>query len=110
MKTIADLCKPKNTVFDASQRDTVHDILDLKNKKIDPANFFDETYFTAGMKSLIKNSFERLSGKGSESVFRLSQSMGGGKTHSMIALGLLAEHADVRATVFPEAKFGAKSG
>jgi hypothetical protein len=105
MKTISDLCKPKSTVFDASQRDTVHDILDLKNKKIDPAKFFDETYFTAGMKSLIKNSFERLSGKGSQSVFRLSQSMGGGKTHSMIALGLLAEHVNIRASVFSEAKF-----
>jgi hypothetical protein len=104
MKTISDLCQPKPTVFDASQRDTVHDILDLKNKQIDPATFFDETYFTAGMRSLIKNSFERLSGTGSESVFRLSQSMGGGKTHSMIALGLLAEHPDVRTQVFPEAK------
>ncbi|MDA7889828.1 DUF499 domain-containing protein [Akkermansiaceae bacterium] len=104
MKSIANLCTPKSTVFDASQRDTVHDILDLKNKNIDPAKFFDETYFTAGMKSLIKNSFERLSGQGSESVFRLSQSMGGGKTHSMIALGLLAEHAAVRKSVFPEAK------
>jgi len=105
MKTIANLCTPKATVFDAAQRDTVHDILDLKNREIDPEAFFGETYFTAGMKSLIKHSFERLSGKGSESVFRLSQSMGGGKTHSMIALGLLAEHVDVRGKVFPEAKF-----
>jgi hypothetical protein len=104
MKTISQLCKPKQTVFDASQRDTVHDILDLKNRQIDPDTFFEETYFTLGMKSLIKNSFERLSGTGSESVFRLSQSMGGGKTHSMIALGLLAEHPSVRAKVFPEAK------
>jgi hypothetical protein len=108
MKSISDLCKPKSNVFDASQRDTVHDILDLKNKQIDPAAFFDETYFTAGMRSLIKNSFERLSGTGSESVFRLSQSMGGGKTHSMIALGLLAEHPDVRANVYSDAKFEGK--
>jgi hypothetical protein len=105
MKTIFDLCKPKLSVFDAAQRDTVHDILDLKNKQIKPSEFFEETYFTAGMKSLIKNSFERLSGIGTESVFRLSQSMGGGKTHSMIALGLLAEHADVREKVFFEATF-----
>ena len=34
MKTISDLCKPKLSVFDAAQRDTVHDILDLKNKQI----------------------------------------------------------------------------
>jgi predicted AAA+ superfamily ATPase len=109
MKTIAALCNPKATVFDASQRDTVHDILDLKNKTINPELFFDETYFTGGMKSLIKNAFERLSGKGSESVFRLSQSMGGGKTHSMIALGLLAELPELRKRIFPDAAFDGES-
>jgi hypothetical protein len=102
MKTISELCTPKAAIFNAAQRDTVHDILDLKNKEIDPNKFFDETYFTAGMESLIKSSFNRLKGAGSEAVFRLSQSMGGGKTHSMIALGLLAEHEDIRATVFPK--------
>jgi hypothetical protein len=105
MKSITQLCIPKPNVFDAGQRDTVHDILALKNKEIAPLTFFEETYFTAGMRMLIKSSFDRLSGTGTESVFRLSQSMGGGKTHSMIALGLLAEHADVRKTVFPEEKF-----
>lgn len=109
MKTLKALCNPKATVFDASQRDTVHDILDLKNKTINPEVFFDETYFTGGMKSLIKNAFERLSGKGSESVFRLSQSMGGGKTHSMIALGLLAELPELRKRIFPDANFDGES-
>ena len=36
MKTLVDLCKPRQIVFDAAHRDTVHDILDLKNKKIKP--------------------------------------------------------------------------
>jgi hypothetical protein len=102
MKTVVALCKPRQIVFDAAQRDTVHDILDFKNKNIKPEDFFEETYFTSGMKSLIKNSFDRLSGKGEESVFRLSQAMGGGKTHSMIALGLLAENPSIRKSIYPE--------
>jgi hypothetical protein len=105
MKTISQLCTPKENVFDAAQRDTVHDILALKNKEIAPLTFFEETYFTAGMRMLIKSSFQRLSGTGSESIFRLSQSMGGGKTHSMIALGLLAEHAEVRKEILPDEEF-----
>jgi len=109
MKTISELCKPKSNVFDAAQRDTVHDILALKNKEIEPKAFFEETYFTSGMRMLIKSSFECLSGAGTESIFRLSQSMGGGKTHSMIALGLLAEHPEVRKAVFQDAQFAGKA-
>jgi len=105
MKTIFELCKPKSNVFDAAQRDTVHDILSLKNKEIGPALFFDETFFTAGMNMLVKNSFDRLSGNGTESVFRLSQSMGGGKTHSMITLGLLAEFPEFRKKLFTQSSF-----
>jgi hypothetical protein len=109
MKTISDLCKPKSNVFDAAQRDTVHDILALKNKEIEPKAFFEETYFTEGMRMLIKSSFECLSGAGTESIFRLSQSMGGGKTHSMIALGLLSEHPEVRKAIFQEAQFAGQA-
>src|SRR5690606_38410586 len=41
--------------------------------------------------------FRHLGGKGAgSSVFLLSQAMGGGKTHSMIALGLLARDPELR--------------
>jgi hypothetical protein len=43
------------------------------------------------MQTLLDRAFRHLSGAGAgSSVFLLSQAMGGGKTHSMIALGLLA--------------------
>ena len=35
-------------------------------------------------------------------MFELKQAMGGGKTHSMIALGLLAQDSTLRAQVVPE--------
>jgi hypothetical protein len=98
MKTIKDLFKVKSSVFDSNQRDTVHDIIEFKNKAIDAQEFFDETFITSGMQSLLTKAFSRLEGNNptAESVFRLSQSMGGGKTHSMISLGILAQNPQLR--------------
>ena len=45
------------------------------------------------MKTLFEKTFARLENRGDQaSTFLLTQSMGGGKTHNMIALGLLAKH------------------
>ena len=38
----------------------------------------------------MKRGFERLAGKSDDGAFYLTQAMGGGKTHSLIAFGLLA--------------------
>jgi len=53
-----------------------------------PDLFFANTYPTKGLKALIKNVCQRLSGHGGAvaSVFRLDTQYGGGKTHSLIAL------------------------
>ena len=68
--------------------------------KMHGAEFFKENYFTAGMETLVDRSFRHLSGAGAgSSVFLLSQAMGGGKTHSMIALGLLAKDPELRNSV-----------
>ncbi len=53
--------------------------------------------------TLVDRAFRHLSGAGSgSSVFLLSQAMGGGKTHSMIALGLLARDSELRKRVLGE--------
>lgn len=52
----------------------------------DPIEFFKRTYITEGLKQLLKNSLERLSGKGGDPVVELQTNFGGGKTHSMLAL------------------------
>jgi len=52
-----------------------------------PALFFKNTYPTAGLQSVIKDVFTRLSGKGAGApVVKLETALGGGKTHTLIAL------------------------
>jgi len=91
--TIFDNCKPRQSVFDRTRRDTVLNLSDFLEGKLDEhaaTQFFTENFVTAGMKMLIQKSFDRLSGAHAQpSAYLLSQAMGGGKTHSMIALGLL---------------------
>lgn len=59
---------------------------------IDTPQFFEENYITDGMKQLLSEAFNRLEGKSQSTsdAFILSQSMGAGKTHNLLALGLLA--------------------
>ena len=52
----------------------------------DPVEFFARTYVTEGMAGLLVESLQRLSGKGGEPVIQLKTAVGGGKTHSMLAL------------------------
>jgi hypothetical protein len=88
--SLFSLCVPR--VSDASRRDTVLDLTDLVNNKIDAAQFFAENYVTDGMRTLIVQTFARLAGQSNQAIFRLRQAMGGGKTHNMLAVGLLAKH------------------
>lgn len=52
----------------------------------DPVEFFNRTYVTDGMKKLLVQSLERVTGRGGEPVIQLKTAFGGGKTHSMLAL------------------------
>jgi predicted AAA+ superfamily ATPase len=52
----------------------------------DPVQFFQRTYITQGLKTLLVGALERLSGTGGDSIVELQTNFGGGKTHSMIAL------------------------
>ena len=54
------------------------------------------------METLLSQGLKRLAGKSDQAVFELKQAMGGGKTHSMIALGLLARDPALRKTVIPD--------
>lgn len=57
-----------------------------------PDLFFANTFPTDGIKTLIKEIFTRLSGKGSGSpILRLETSFGGGKTHDEIAIWHIAK-------------------
>ncbi|MBI1925791.1 hypothetical protein HYR99_16270 [Candidatus Poribacteria bacterium] len=97
---LKEACMPRQSVFDNSRRDVVLDIADLLVSKIDADRFFEENYITSGMRTLFEKTFSRLENRSDQaSTFVLTQAMGGGKTHNMIALGLLAEHPSLREQV-----------
>ena len=99
MKTLKKACTPRANIFDPTRRDTVLDLSDLTDGRIDPAEFFAENHITEGMRTLLTEAFRRLEGKSTQGVFKLTQAMGGGKTHNLLALGLLAGHPEHRAQV-----------
>jgi hypothetical protein len=99
MRTLQQLCIPRPSVFDAQRRDTVLDLTDLSGGKIDPAAFFAENYVTEGMRTLLELAFRRLDGKSDQGIFKLKQAMGGGKTHNLLSLGLLARYPEYREQV-----------
>ena len=57
-----------------------------------PNLFFDRTYPTHKLKTLVRNVLRRLSGKDGNPILTLQVAYGGGKTHSLITLLHLAEH------------------
>ncbi len=96
MKSLFDLCQPRESVFDETKRDDVLDLTDLIDNRINPAEFFQENFLTEGMKNLFDTAFKRFHRQSATGVVKLTQTMGGGKTHSMIALGLLAKYPEYR--------------
>ena len=57
------------------------------------ASFFDRTYITEGMRLLLTQVAQRLSGRGGEPVIQLQTAFGGGKTHTMLAVLHLASRS-----------------
>ena len=96
MQTIKALCKPRESVFADSARDDVLNLSDLIEDKIDATSFFEENFKTKGMEILFETAFKRFQGKSETGVIKLTQAMGGGKTHNMLALALLAQYPDWR--------------
>lgn len=56
----------------------------------DAAAFFERTYITVGMRLLLTQVAQRLSGRGGEPVIQLQTAFGGGKTHTLLAVWHLA--------------------
>ena len=98
--SLQSFCSPRNSVFASDRRATVLSLDTFLKGEVKGDEFFEENYFTNGMLTLVDRAFRHLAGAAvGSSVFLLSQAMGGGKTHSMIALGLLARDPKLRQTV-----------
>lgn len=103
MKTVFDLCIPRASVFVDTTRDDVLNLSDLVENKIDVDKFFSENFKTKGMDILFESAFKRFQGKSSTGVIKLTQAMGGGKTHNMLSLALLAKNQEWRSRILGKA-------
>ncbi len=102
IKTVKQACRFNPVIQDYRMSQGIENLADLIHDAGDGKEFFSRNFVTHGMEQLFREGMLRLSGKSDQAVFELTQAMGGGKTHMMIALGLLARHADLRPDVLPE--------
>ncbi|NJO35534.1 MAG: hypothetical protein HC869_23080 [Rhodospirillales bacterium] len=72
---------------------------EVLKKGQDAREFFRRNHFTDGLKRLVEQGLARLAGRSEQGSFYLTQAMGGGKTHSLLAIGLLAADAKLRKEV-----------
>jgi hypothetical protein len=108
--TIRQLCSANAVVTSESLVEQVAQVEDLAKGKIDGREFFRRNHFTAGLELLVRRGFERLAGKSEDGAFYLTQAMGGGKTHSLIAFGLLAADPALRREIVPRISSGNEFG
>ena len=94
MKSLS-CCTPRQSVLDGSEDFVVNLTALAELTKPEAAEFLDSNVLTSGMEELVMQAFDRLSGGPSRGLFKLSESMGGGKTQSMIVTGLLARFPDL---------------
>lgn len=88
-------------VHDYRMTEAIENLSDLIGGEGDGTEFFARNYVTQGMDTLFREGLLRLAGRSDQAAFELAQAMGGGKTHLMVALGLLAKHPELRPTVLP---------
>lgn len=107
LQTVRDACKFDPKAIDYALSEQIESLEDLVGHQAGAAQaFFSKTYVTAGMMTLLRNGLQRLAGGSSQAVFELKQSMGGGKTHSMLALGYLGANPELTSLVPKEVSQG----
>ena len=97
-----DVIRPNNDValgtFEvaefAADLQQVHDGRADATEYGNPVSFFNQTYITPGIRTLLVNSLKRLAGNGGDPVIQTKTGFGGGKTHSLIALYHLVKSSD----------------
>jgi len=95
MKTICNGCKLQPKALEINVGDQIEQLDQIINET-NGEEYFNKTFITEGMRTLLSRGVARLAGKSSDTVFHLKQAMGGGKTHLMVGFGLLARDAELR--------------
>ncbi len=106
MKALKEMLTPRKSVFLDTTRDDVLNLSDFAEGTIDAEKFFSENFRTQGMNMLFDTAFKRFKGESDTGVIKLTQAMGGGKTHNMLALALLANDKELRESVLGEKASG----
>lgn len=101
MKTVKNACKLQPNALDIHVGDQIEQ-LDEIIRETDGREYFSKTHITSGMEELVRRSIARLAAKSNDTVFHLKQAMGGGKTHLMVGLGLLAKDQKLRGELIGE--------
>jgi hypothetical protein len=97
LQTVRDACQFDDRAINYALSDQVEDLDSLiSHDRQSAESFFKKTFVTGGMAVLIRQGLQRLAGKPGQAVFELRQAMGGGKTHSMLALGYLAANPELK--------------
>lgn len=103
LQTVLDTCAFKQDAIEFALTKQIEDLSDLADhSKEDAEAFFEKTFVTEGMATLIRQGLQRLAGRNDQALFELRQAMGGGKTHSMLSLGYLAANPDLAVEVDAE--------
>ena len=74
-----------NNTF-AADLQRVADAKSATDEYTNPIDFFNRSFITPGLQSLLVNTLKRINGNGGEPVVQMKTGFGGGKTHSLIAL------------------------
>ncbi len=105
IKTVKDACKLQPKALDVRLSDQIEQLDELINMEGQGDAFFERTFITEGMRSLVEEGIARLAGKSSSAIFHLKQAMGGGKTHLLIGFGLLARNPHLRDKYFADVSY-----
>lgn len=102
MKTVKQACELASNALSIDVSDQIEQLDELIHAEGDGESFYEKTFITAGMRDLLRGTIERLAGKSSNAIFHLKQAMGGGKTHLIVGVGLVAKHKGLRHKYCPD--------
>ncbi|MBM4224453.1 MAG: ATP-binding protein, partial [Gammaproteobacteria bacterium] len=105
LKTVKQACQLAPNALDIRVSDQIEQLDELIREEGGGETFFDRTFITEGMETLIKEGVARLAGRSNSGVFHLKQAMGGGKTHLLVGFGLLARNPVLRKKVISHVSY-----
>lgn len=94
LKPWRDVIRPRRDVISgeitnstfAADLQRVANAKSVTDEYTNPIDFFNRSFITPGLQSLLVNTLKRINGHGGEPVVQMKTGFGGGKTHSLIAL------------------------